>query len=64
MAEPGTMAAMVKGTPLAALLDPAAPPQRSGVIASMNLVADSFQPSSIAISTAVTVDERRSGAGL
>lgn len=55
---------MVKGTPLAALLDPAAPPQRSGVIASMNLVADSFQPSSIAISTAVTVDERRSGAGL
>jgi hypothetical protein len=33
MAAPETMAAMVKGTPLAALLDPAAPPQRAGVIA-------------------------------
>jgi hypothetical protein len=37
------MAAMVKGTPLAALLDPAAPPQRAGVIASMNMVADSLE---------------------
>jgi len=43
MAEPGVMAAMVKGTPLAALLDPAAPPQRAGVIASMNMVADSLE---------------------
>jgi type IV secretory pathway TraG/TraD family ATPase VirD4 len=34
---------MVKGTPLAALLDPAAPPQRAGVIASMNMVADSLE---------------------
>jgi len=39
MAEPEMMAAMVKGTPLAALLDPAAPPQRAGVIASLNMVA-------------------------
>jgi len=43
MAAPGKMAAMVKGTPLAALLDPAAPPQRAGVIASMNMVADSLE---------------------
>ena len=43
MAAPGMMAAMVKGTPLAALLDPAAPPQRAGVIASMNMVADSLE---------------------
>ena len=43
MAAPETMAAMVKGTPLAALLDPAAPPQRAGVIASMNMVADSLE---------------------
>jgi hypothetical protein len=33
----------VKGAPLAALLDPAAPPQRAGVIASMNMVADSLE---------------------
>ena len=43
MAAPETMAAMVKGTPLAALLDPAAPPQRAGVIASLNMVADSLE---------------------
>jgi Type IV secretion-system coupling protein DNA-binding domain len=43
MAAPGKMAEMVKGTPLAALLDPAAPPQRAGVIASMNMVADSLE---------------------
>ncbi len=43
MAAPATMAAMVKGTPLAALLDPAAPPQRAGVIASLNMVADSLE---------------------
>jgi hypothetical protein len=43
MAQPEMMAAMVKGTPLAALLDPAAPPQRAGVIASLNMVADSLE---------------------
>jgi len=42
MAAPETMAAMIKGTPLAALLDPAAPPQRAGVIARLNMVADSL----------------------
>jgi hypothetical protein len=43
MADPERMAAMVKGTPLAAFLDPAAPPQRAGVISSMNMVADSLE---------------------
>jgi len=42
-AAPETMATMVKGTPLAALLDPTAPPQRAGVIASLNMVADSLE---------------------
>jgi hypothetical protein len=43
MAEPEMLAAMVRGTPLAALLDPAAPPQRAGVVASLNMVADSLE---------------------
>ena len=43
MAQPEMMAEMVKATPLAALLDPAAPPQRAGVIASVNMVADSLE---------------------
>ena len=43
MADPDLMAAMVKGTPLAALLDPAAPAQRAGILSSLNMVADSFE---------------------
>ncbi len=43
MAAPDQMAAMVKGTPLAALLDPAAPAQRAGVLSSLNMVADSLE---------------------
>jgi hypothetical protein len=43
MADPDHMAAMVKGTPLAALLDPAAPAQRAGVLASLNMVADCLE---------------------
>jgi hypothetical protein len=43
MADPGQLAAMVKGTPLAALLDPAAPAQRAGVLSSLNLIADSLE---------------------
>ena len=34
---------MVKGTPLAALIDPAAPAQRASVISSLNMVADSLE---------------------
>ena len=34
---------MVKGTPLAALLDPGAPAQRAGVISSLNMVADCLE---------------------
>ena len=34
---------MVKGTPLAALLDAGAPAQRAGVLASLNMVADSLE---------------------
>ena len=33
----------MKGTPLAALLDAGAPAQRAGVLASLNMVADSFE---------------------
>jgi Type IV secretion-system coupling protein DNA-binding domain len=40
MADPETIARMVKGTPLAALLDPGAPAQRAGVLSSLNMVAD------------------------
>ncbi|WP_263385434.1 type IV secretion system DNA-binding domain-containing protein [Granulicella arctica] len=43
MSNPSQIEASVKGTPLAALLDPAAPAQRSGVLASLNMVADSLE---------------------
>lgn len=43
MADPSWMEAKVKGTPLAALLDAGAPAQRAGVLASLNMVADSFE---------------------
>ena len=43
MADPDQLMAMVKGTPLAALLDPAAPAQRAGVLSSLNLIADSME---------------------
>ena len=43
MADPDQLTAMVKGTPLAALLDPAAPAQRAGVLSSLNLIADSME---------------------
>ena len=41
MADPESIEAAVKGTPLAALLDPGAPAQRAGVLSSLNMVADS-----------------------
>jgi Type IV secretion-system coupling protein DNA-binding domain len=43
MADPGAIEAAVKGTPLAALLDPGAPAQRAGVLSSLNMVADSLE---------------------
>ncbi|HTV08394.1 MAG TPA: type IV secretion system DNA-binding domain-containing protein [Candidatus Aquilonibacter sp.] len=43
MADPSWIEAAVKGTPLAALLDPGAPAQRAGVLASLNMVADSLE---------------------
>jgi hypothetical protein len=43
MSDPETLAAIVERTPLAALIDMAAPAQRSGVLSSLNLVADSFE---------------------
>ena len=43
MAAPETIAGMVKGTPLAALLDPGAPAQRAGVLSSLNMVADCLE---------------------
>lgn len=43
MADPSRIEAAVKGTPLAALLDSAAPAQRAGVLASLNMVADSLE---------------------
>jgi hypothetical protein len=43
MADPDQMARMVKGTPLAALIDSAAPAQRAGVLSSLNMVADSLE---------------------
>jgi hypothetical protein len=43
MADPSQMEFMVKGTPLAALIDPAAPAQRAGVLSSLNMVADSLE---------------------
>jgi hypothetical protein len=44
MAEPEKwIERMVKGTPLAALLDPGAPAQKAGVISSLNMVADCLE---------------------
>jgi type IV secretory pathway TraG/TraD family ATPase VirD4 len=43
MADPESIEAAVKGTPLAALLDPGAPAQRAGVLSSLNMVADSLE---------------------
>jgi len=43
MADPERIEAAVKGTPLAALLDPGAPAQRAGVLSSLNMVADSLE---------------------
>jgi len=43
MAEPSRIEFAVKGTPLAALLDAEAPAQRAGVLASLNMVADSLE---------------------
>ena len=43
MADPQSIEAAVKGTPLAALLDPCAPAQRAGVLSSLNMVADSLE---------------------
>jgi len=43
MAEPSRIEFAVKGTPLAALLDSGAPAQRAGVLASLNMVADSLE---------------------
>jgi hypothetical protein len=43
MSDTSWIEAAVKGTPLAALLDPGAPAQRAGVLASLNMVADSLE---------------------
>jgi hypothetical protein len=43
MADPDSIEAAVKGTPLATLLDPGAPAQRAGVLSSLNMVADSLE---------------------
>jgi len=43
MAEPSRIEFAVKGTPLAALLDTRAPAQWAGVLASLNMVADSLE---------------------
>ena len=43
MSNPSNIEAAIKGTPLAPLLDPAAPAQRAGVLSSLNMVADSFE---------------------
>jgi hypothetical protein len=43
MSDPSQMEFMVKGTPLAALIDPAAPAQRAGVLSSLNMIADSLE---------------------
>jgi hypothetical protein len=43
MADPESIEAAVKGTPLAALLDPGAPAQRAGVLSSLNMLADSLE---------------------
>ncbi len=43
MSRPEEIDRRVKGTELAALIDPRAPQQRSGVLASLGLIADSFK---------------------
>jgi hypothetical protein len=43
MSDSEQIAFMVKGTPLAALLDPGAPAQKAGVISSLNMVADCLE---------------------
>lgn len=43
MSHPEQIEWAVKGTPLAALVDPAAPAQRAGVLSSLNLIADSLE---------------------
>jgi hypothetical protein len=43
MSDPDQLAALIKGTPLAALLDPTAPAQRAGVLSSLNLIADCLE---------------------
>lgn len=43
MSEPSRIEFAVKGTPLAALLDAGASPQRAGVLASLNMVADNLE---------------------
>jgi hypothetical protein len=43
MADPSRIEAAIKGTPLAVLLDAGAPQQRAGVLASLNMVADSLE---------------------
>ena len=43
MSDPEALADIVRGTPLAAMIDPTAPAQRVGVLSSLNLVADSFE---------------------
>jgi len=43
MSDPEEIVAIVKGTPLAAYLDPGAPAQRAGIVSSMNMVADSLE---------------------
>ncbi len=43
MSDPEEIEYRVKGTPLAALLDPGAPAQRAGVLSSLNMIADSLE---------------------
>jgi hypothetical protein len=43
MSDPTQIESIVKGTPLAAYLDPGAPQQRAGILSSMNMVADSLE---------------------
>ena len=43
MSDPELIEHMVKGTPLASLVDPGAPAQRAGVLSSLNLIADSLE---------------------
>jgi type IV secretory pathway TraG/TraD family ATPase VirD4 len=43
MSDPEEIEMRVKGTPQAALVDPAAPAQRAGVLSSLNMIADSLE---------------------